>query len=78
MLKEEESKLRTYVERLEALEEQKKSISDDMKDVLLEAKSQGFDAAALKTVIKLRKLDPAERKSAEDVLDVYRRALGIE
>jgi uncharacterized protein (UPF0335 family) len=69
--------LRAFVERIERLEEEKKSISDDIKDVYSEAKGTGFDTKALRKVIALRKLDPDERAEQEAILDTYLIALGM-
>ena len=69
--------LRTIVERIERLEEQKKTIADDIKDVYAEAKGNGFDVTALRAVIMLRKHDPAKLKEQEAILDTYLNALGM-
>jgi len=69
--------LRTIVERIERLEEQKKTIADDIKDVYAEAKGNGFDVKALRAVIMLRKHDPAKLKEQEAILDTYLNALGM-
>ena len=69
--------LKAFVERIERLEEEKKSISDDIKDVYAEAKGTGFDTAALRRVIALRKLDKDERMEQEAILDTYLHALGM-
>jgi len=68
---------RSYVERVERLESEKKELSDDIKDVFAEAKSNGFDVKALKAVIALRKQDATERKEHEAILDTYLVALGM-
>lgn len=70
--------LRALVERIERLEEEKKTISDDIKDVYAEAKATGFDTKALRTIIRLRKKDKAEREEEEAMLDLYKAALGME
>lgn len=69
--------LQAFVDRIERLEEEKKSISDDIKDVYAEAKGTGFDTAALRRVIALRKLDKDERMEQEAILDTYLHALGM-
>lgn len=69
--------LRSYIERIERLEEEKKGIADDIKDVFAEAKSNGFDTKTMKQVMKLRKMDANERDEQEYMLDVYKRALGM-
>lgn len=68
--------LRTIIERIEKLEEEKKAVSDDIKDVYLEAKGNGFDAKALKDVVRLRKIEKAKRKEMEAILETYLVALG--
>ena len=69
--------LKAFVERIERLEEEKKTISDDIRDVFAEAKGNGYDLKALRTVIKLRKQDKDERKEQEAILEVYLQALGM-
>ena len=69
--------LRTIVERIERLEEEKKTIADDIKDVYAEAKANGFDTKTLRTVVRLRKVEAAERQEQEAMLDLYLSALGM-
>ena len=69
--------LKAFVERVERLEEEKKAIADDVRDVYAEAKSNGFDVKALRTVVKLRKQDVNERKEQEAILETYLHALGM-
>lgn len=69
--------LRAIIERIERLEEEKKTLADDIKDVFLEAKGTGFDTKAIRTILKLRKKDTAERQEEEAILDLYKSALGI-
>jgi uncharacterized protein (UPF0335 family) len=69
--------LRSIVERIERLEEEKKAIADDIRDVYGEAKSNGFDTKVLRQVVKLRKQDKAERQEQEAILDTYLLALGM-
>ena len=69
--------LRAFIERIERLEEEKKTIADDIKDVYGEAKGTGFDTAILKQVIRLRKKDEQERLEEEAILDTYLAALGM-
>jgi len=69
--------LKAFVERVERLEEEKKAIADDVRDVYAEAKANGFDIKALRTVVKLRKLDINERREQEAVLETYLHALGM-
>ena len=71
------SKLLSYVERVERLNEEVKALQTDIKEIYDEAKSNGYDVKALKAIIALRKLDEAEREEAETVLDVYKAALGM-
>jgi uncharacterized protein (UPF0335 family) len=69
--------LRSIVERVERLEEEKKAIGDDIRDVYAEAKANGFDTKALRAVVKLRKMEAAERMENEAILDLYMSALGM-
>ena len=71
------SKLLSYVERVEHLNEEVKALQTDIKEIYEEAKSNGYDVKALKAIIALRKLDDAEREEAETVLEVYKAALGM-
>ena len=70
--------LRAFIERIERLEEEKATISDDIKQVKLEAKGTGFDVGAINALVRLRKMDPAERQEAESILDLYKAALGMD
>ena len=69
--------LKAFVERVERLEEEKKAIADDVRDVYAEAKANGFDVKALRTVVRLRKQDVNERKEQEAILETYLHALGM-
>lgn len=69
--------LKAFVERIERLEEEKKTISDDIRDVYAEAKANGFDVKALRAVVRLRKQDVDERREQEAILDTYLHALGM-
>jgi uncharacterized protein (UPF0335 family) len=69
--------LKAFVERIERLEEEKKAIADDIRDVYGEAKATGFDVKVLRTVIRLRKQDVDERKEQEAILETYLHALGM-
>ena len=69
--------LKAFVERVERLEEEKKAIADDIRDVYGEAKANGFDTKALRTVVRLRKQDLNERKEQEAILETYLHALGM-
>lgn len=69
--------LKSIIERIERLEEEKKTISDDICDVYAEAKGNGFDVKALRQIVRLRKQDPNERAEAETILETYMQALGM-
>ena len=69
--------LRSFIERIERLEEEKKGITDDIRDVFAEAKGNGFDTKIMRQVIRLRKKDTAERQEEEAILDLYLSALGM-
>jgi uncharacterized protein (UPF0335 family) len=71
------NQLRSFVERVERLEEEKKTISDDIKDVYAEAKSNGYDTKVLRKVIAIRKQDQNDRMEQEAILDTYLAALGM-
>lgn len=73
----EASRLRSLIERIERLEEERKGISSDIRDIFAEAKSAGFDTKIMKTVIKLRKMNAADRDEQEFLLETYRKALDI-
>ncbi|MBA1141045.1 DUF2312 domain-containing protein [Mesorhizobium neociceri] len=69
--------LRAFIERIERLEEEKKTIADDIKEVFAEAKGTGFDTKAMRSIIRLRKKDQAERQEEDAILDLYMAALGM-
>ena len=69
--------LKAIIERIERLEEEKKTISDDIRDVYAEAKGNGFDVKVLRTIVRMRKQDVDERKEEEAVLETYMHALGM-
>ena len=69
--------LRAFIERVEKLEEEKRTISDDIKDVYAEAKGNGYDARILRKIISMRRQDLEKRKEEESILDVYLAALGM-
>jgi len=69
--------LKAFVERIERLEEEKKALSDDIRDVYAEAKATGFDVKALRTIVRMRKEDTDERKEHEAILETYLLALGM-
>lgn len=70
-------RLRSFVERIERLEEEKKALGDDIREVYSEAKGTGFDVKVLRQIIRLRKMDSSDRSEMEEILDVYKRALGM-
>jgi len=70
-------RLKSFVERIEKLEEEKKAIGSDIRDIYSEAKGTGFDVKTMRTIVKLRKMDSAERDEQETLLDVYKQALGM-
>ena len=69
--------LRLFMERIERLDEEKKGISDDMRDVFSEAKSQGYDTKIMRQILKLRKMSQDDRQEMEAILDTYKSALGL-
>lgn len=69
--------LRAIIERAERLHEERKAIADDIKDVFAEAKGNGFIVPAIKAVMKMRAMDPAERDEFESIVDLYKAALGM-
>lgn len=70
-------RLRTFMERIEKLEEDKQGVNEDIKQVYLEAKGEGYDTKVMRMIVRLRKLDGAARQELDAVLDLYRSALGI-
>ncbi|CUS43252.1 DUF2312 domain-containing protein [Sphingomonas sp. QA11] len=70
--------LRLFIERIERLEEEKKGIADDIKDVYAETKSNGFDVKTIRTIVKLRKMEKHHRDEAEMLLETYKTALGLD
>lgn len=71
------AQIKAIVERIERLEEEKKAIADDIRDVYAEAKANGYDTKTLRTVVRLRKQDAAERQEQEALLEMYLSALGM-
>lgn len=69
--------LRQFIERIERLEEEKKALQDDIKDVMAELKGRGYDVKAVRSILRLRKQDPDERQEAEAILELYMNALGM-
>lgn len=70
-------RLRSIIERIERLEEERKALSSDIKDIYAESKSAGFDPKVIRKLIGIRKQEPADVEEQETLLDVYRRALGM-
>lgn len=70
-------RLRSFCERVERLEEEKEALMSDIKEVYAEAKGTGFDTKILRQIIKLRKMEAAERQEQEEILNVYKRALDM-
>ena len=70
-------RLRSLIERIERLEEERKALGSDIKDIYAEAKSAGFDVKVLRQLISIRRKEPAEVEEQESLLDIYRRALGM-
>ena len=69
--------LKAFVERIERLEEEKRAIADDVRDVYAEAKANGFDSRALREIVRLRKQDVDERREHETIVETYMQALGM-
>jgi uncharacterized protein (UPF0335 family) len=69
--------LKAFVERVERLEEEKKALGDDIRDVYAEARANGFDVKALRTIVRMRKQDADERREHETILETYMLALGM-
>lgn len=69
--------LRLLIERIERLEEEKKAIADDVRDVYSEAKSRGYDTKTMRAIVRLRKMDTNARHEAEALLETYKAALGL-
>jgi uncharacterized protein (UPF0335 family) len=72
-----DDQLRLFIERVERLEEERKGISDDVRDVYSEAKSQGYDSKIMKQIVRLRKMSHEDRQEMEAILDLYKSALGL-
>lgn len=69
--------LRLLIERIERLEEEKKAIADDVKDVYGEAKSRGYDTKTIRSIVRLRKMETNDRQEAEAMMELYMQALGM-
>lgn len=72
-----DDQLRLFIERIERLEEERKGVSDDIRDTYNEAKSQGYDAKIMRQIVRLRKMEPDDRQEMEAILDTYKAALGL-
>lgn len=72
-----DDRLRLFIERVERLEEEKRGISDDIRDVYSEAKSVGYDATMMREVVRLRRMSPHDRAERDAILDTYRAAMGL-
>jgi uncharacterized protein (UPF0335 family) len=70
-------RLRSIVERVERLEEERKALASDIKDVFAEAKSAGFEVKVIRQIIRIRRQEPMEVETEQALLDLYRRALGM-
>ncbi len=70
-------RLRSFIERIERLEEEKAALAGDIREVFAEAKSNGFDTKIMRQVVRLRKMENADREEQEMLLDLYKRALGM-
>lgn len=70
-------RLRSFVERIERLEEEKAALAADIREVYSEAKGTGFDVKIIRQIIRLRKMDVSDRQEQEDMLDIYKQALGM-
>jgi uncharacterized protein (UPF0335 family) len=73
-----DDRLRLLIERVERLEEEKKGIGEDIRDVYAEAKAVGYDTKIMRQIVRLRKMKPDDRREMEMVLDTYKAALGLE
>ncbi len=69
--------LKSYIERIERLEEEKADLATDIREVFAEAKGNGFDVKTMRQIIKIRKMDASDRDEQEHMLDLYKRALGM-
>ena len=72
-----DDRLRLLIERVERLEEEKKGIADDIRDVYAEAKAVGYDVKIMRQIVRLRKMPPDDRREMETILDLYKAALGL-
>ena len=72
-----DAKLNSFIERIERLEEEKKALAEDLKEVYAEAKAQGYDVKTMRQIVRLRKMDADDRAEAEALLETYKNALGM-
>lgn len=70
-------RLKAFIERIERLEEEKSALAEDIKEIYAEAKSTGFDVKTIRKVVKLRKMDEEKRRESDELLDIYRIAIGL-
>lgn len=71
-------RLKAFLDRIERLEEEKKALADDIKDIYAEAKGVGFDPKTMRKLVRLRKMETEKRREEEDLLDLYKAAIGLE
>ena len=71
-------RLKSFIDRIERLTEEKQAIADDIKDIYAEAKGTGFDAKTIRKLVSLRKIDVEKRREADEMLDLYKSAIGME
>ena len=71
-------RLKAYIERVERLEEEKAALAEDIKDIMAEAKATGFDTKTMRKVIRLRKMDAEKRREEDEMLELYKAAIGLD
>lgn len=71
-------RLKAYIERVERLEEEKAALAEDIKDIMAEAKGTGFDTKTIRKVIRLRKMDAEKRREEDELLELYKAAIGLD
>jgi uncharacterized protein (UPF0335 family) len=71
-------RLKSFLDRVERLEEEKKGLADDIKDIYAEAKGVGFDVKTMRKILKLRKMEVEKRREEEELLELYKAAIGLE
>ena len=72
------ARLKSFIERIEKLEEDKASVGEDLKEVYAEAKGTGFDTKIIRQIVRIRKIDVEKRREQDELLDLYKSALGME